>query len=378
VLEDPDSPVQVQAMGGRPAETMDEGDQPPYSIIRGSDLKVRFSDTSQWDMRVLSFRDEEASNSAGGLRAFVEISGDGIRGSVENATGLDLDHVTILYGYEYRVLGDLARGKSAAAALKVSVPQYSQQGKPYMEYPSSWQVFMYPGGPPAQPGQGVPEPPAPQRRLGVDEQRRVNLMDSWMGDIMHRGPVRSGWPLTVLAWSSSPASDPGIKDIYRPPYYLTMFVIRPEIRLSSGPFTIPAGLIVPEIRTSNFRGTFGHNNLTGMDGGSAVYSFKPNLTEGTRVDEITLHFDYFPTQGNVKGVGPPAPTPGAVPEGVLEIYDPAQGAWQQLSGSGTFTLPGRYASAGGEVRVRVTGGDPNKGTAFYFLPPTVAYGGEKA
>lgn len=373
VLANPDRPVLAQPMGGRPPDMMKEDDQPPYSVIRGPDLTVRFSEASQWDMRVVSFRDDEV-NTAKGLSAYVEINGNKIAGTVQNDTGLDLDHVVIFHGTEYRVLGDLAEGKSAGAELPVSVPQYNPQGEPYRV--PSWLVFMYPDGPPppSQPGN-----PAPQRRLSVGDQRRANLMNSWMENIIYRGPEGISWPLTVLAWSDSAAGDPGLKGIYRPPYYLTMFVLKPEIRLPAGPFTIPAGLIAPEIETANYRGMFSHSNLLGLDGGWALYSFKPNLPQGTRVDEITLRFDYFPTQVNVKGgMGPPAPAPAAVPEGVLEIYDPGKGAWQPLSGAGTYTLPGRFASAGGEVRVRVTGGDSSQSTGFYFLPPTVAYGGEKA
>jgi hypothetical protein len=380
VLEDPDRPVQVQALGGRPPELMNEDDEPPFTVIRGSDLTVRFSDASQWNMRGISFRNDNVAETARGLTASVEVEGNKIKGRVQNKTGLNLDHVTFFFGSDYKVAGDLKPGESAGVEMKVATPQYNPHGQYQPPYPSSWQVFMYPQGPPSPPKPGMPpEPLPPGRRLNVEEQRKVYLMDNWMGNITRRGPVETGWPLTVLAWSDNPAGEPGIKNLSRRPYYLTMFVLRPEIKLLPGPFTIPAGLVIPEAVDQQVRGFFGHNNLLGLEGGSLEFMFKPHLEPGAKINKITLHLDYFPVKSNIRnGMGPPAPSPAAVPEGVLQVYHPGRGDWQTLAGSSTFDLPGDYATAGGEVRVRVLGGEPAKGTGFYFLPPAVAYGGEKA
>lgn len=377
VMKDSDRSVMVQPMGGRPPDMMNEDEDPPYSVIRGSDLMVRFSDASQWNLRAISFRDDQAAAIAKGLSATVEVDGNKLVGKIKNDTGLKLDHAAFFYGSDYRVVGDLQPGDEAGVEMKVTAPQYNPQGNPGPSYPSSWQVFMYPDGPPQPPQPGMPSP-APDRQMTVEEQRRANLMENWMGNVMRNGPMETGWPLTVLAWSDSPAGDPGLKGISRAPFYLTMFVLRPEIEIPAGSFNIPAGLVVPEVIDSQVRGWSGYNNLMGLEGGSISFMFKPQFGSQTSVKEVTVHMVYLPVQGSSKGMGPPAPKPTSIPDGVLEIYHPGHEAWQTLSGSDTFTLTGDYALPDGEITLRVTGGDPGKGTGFYMLPPTVAYGGDQA
>lgn len=376
VLENPDQAVQVQPMGGRSPELMREQDEPPYSVIRGSDLKVRFSDTSQWSTRGMAFQNQNLAQTIQGLEAEIQVQGNKITAQVINKTDMHLDHVVLFMGTGYKVLGDMEPGQDMVAEMEVNVPKYDSKNNYRTEYPTAWQVFMYPDGPPAPAKPGMP-PPSTNRRLSASEQRKANLMENWMNSIRRYGRMEAGLPLTVLAWSDSPAADLGIKEIYRPPHYLTMFIMRPEIKLPTGPFTIPAGLVNPEIWDSQVRGMFGHNNLMGLDGGSVTFAFKPYLPAQTQIKDIKLHLDYFSTTGSKKGMGPPAAQPGAVPAGVLEVYHPGRGDWEQISGSDTFSLSGDFATRDGEVKVRILGGEPDNGTGFYFLPPTVAYGGEK-
>jgi hypothetical protein len=378
VLEDPDRSVMVQPLGGRPPELMAEQTEPPYSIIRGSDLSVRFTDTTQWYTRAVAFRNDHVSRAVQDLKATVEIQGNRIIARVENKTNLHLDHVVVFLGSNYKMLGDLAPNSEKQAQMEIVVPQYNPKGNYGPEYFSAWQVFQYPDGPPVPPKPGMPMPPPTNRRLDASEQRRANLMDNWVGNMRRRGPVETGWPLTVLAWSDSPVAEPGMKGMARSPQYLSMFVLAPELKLPAGSFTIPAGLVMPEVTDSQVRSMFGHNSLRGMEGGSVTFAFKPNLPEQVKINKVTLTLDYFPVaaQRN-RGMGPPSAKPTAVPRGVLEVYHPGKNAWQPLSGSKTFELSGDYATAGGEVKLRMYGGNSAKGTGFYFLPPTVAYGGEK-
>lgn len=377
VLDDPDLAVQVQAMGGKPMEMMDEDDPPQYRVIRGSDLEVHFSDLSQWNMRGVSFRNNRLAEEAAGLTATVEVQGNTARGRVHNDTGLELDHVTLFWGYRYKVLGDLKPGEEKTVDMDITVPQYNPQGHMRHETANVWQVFQYPGGPPEPPKPGAPYSPPPNRQLSVDEQRRVQLAGSWTENIRRHGPVERGWPLVLLAWSDSSTGGVGTRQFHRPPTYLTLFVQQPQIKLPGGNFSIPAGLVIPEVAESRVRGMFGHNNLTGIDGGTVSFAFKPRFGLGVKINEITVGFDCFPVQSRPGGgMGPPGPNPAPVPAGALEIYHPGRGDWVELSGSRTFDLDGAYAAANGEVRLRVTGGIPDQGTAFYFQPPTVAYGGE--
>ncbi|KJS73360.1 MAG: hypothetical protein JL56_11280 [Desulfotomaculum sp. BICA1-6] len=379
MLDDPDLAVQVQAMGGRPIEMMSENDSPQYRVIRGSDLEVQFGDISQWNMRGISFVNNQLAEKATGLSATVEVQGSSITGRVKNETNMKLDYVTVLWGSQYRVLGDLNPGEERTLAMEITVPQYNPQGNYGPQYPNVYQVFQYPDGPPPPPQPGVPYNPPPGRQLNVEEQRRVEMGGGWTDQMRHQGPVESGWPLTLLAWSDSATGEAGIKQYHRPPSYLTMFVARPQMKLPGGKFTIPAGLVVPEVVQSQVRGMFGHNNLTGLEGGSLVFAFKPQLQQNVTFNEISIGFDYYKlASGKGGGMGPPGPNPSPVPAGAFEIYHPGRGEWVELSGSRTFNLAGDYVAPNGEVRLRVIGGDPNQGTGFYFLPPTVAYGGDSA
>ncbi len=376
VLDDPDLAVRVESTGGRPIELMEETGTPQYSVIRGSDLEVRFGDVSQWNMRGVAFRNDALAEKAGGLEATVQVSGESVTGWVRNGTGMQLDHVVLFWGSKYKMLGDLKPGEEKTLEMEVSTPSYNPQGYYGPEYPNMWQVFQYPDGPPTPSKPGDPVPPPVNRRLTSEEQRRADLASSWESSFRGHGPVESGWPLTVLAWSESPTGASVIKNINREPSYLTMFVGRPEIKLSGGSFTIPAGLIAPEMVDSQVRGMFGYNNLYGIDSGYLVFGFKPQLQDGVLIKNITVRFDCFPASTVTGGgVGPPGPNPAPVPKGVLEIYHPGYGSWVELAGAREFKLGGEYATASGEVRLRVTGISPEKG-GFYFLPPTVEYGGE--
>ncbi|WP_449241428.1 hypothetical protein [Desulfoscipio gibsoniae] len=376
-LEEPDRAVQVLPQGGRSPEYMGEKDNPVYSVIRGSDLAVHFNDTSQWHTRAFAFQNNDLAETMRDVTAVVNVQGNKITGRVYNKTNMQLDHVVMFLGSRYKVAGDLPPGGSATMEIEVGVPRYNAggQSRPDFECPSSWQVFMYPDGPPVASKQGMSAEPSVNRRLDVSEQRRANLLDNCRDGILHRGPVETGWPLTVLAWSDSPGGDLGVKELFRPPHYLTVLVLEPEIKLPAGSFAIPAGMVVPEVVESQIRGMSGHDNLRIMEGGSITLGFKPRLPADASLNKIGVQFDYFAAGGNGKGLSSPAARPGAVPEGVLEVYHPGKNIWQPLSGSGIFNLTGDYAVSSGEVLLRITGGDPKKGTGFYFLTPTVAYEG---
>gem|GEM_PF-1192567 len=376
VLDDPELAVQVQTMGGRPMEMMDEDSSPQYRVIRGQDLEVQFGDASQWNTRGISFVNHQLAEKATGLSATVEIKGAGVTGRVKNGTDLKLDHVIFMWGSQYKVLGDLKPGEEKTLDLEVAVAKYNPQSSGYgLQYPNVWQVFQYPDGLPSAPKSGAPYPPGKQ--LSVEEQRRAELGGSWTDRMRNQGRVESGWPLTLLAWSESLTGEAGIKHYHRSPGCLTMFVTRPQILPAGGEFTIPAGLVTPEVAQYQVRDTFVYSSLIGLEGGSVIYAFKPRLREDVTINEITVGFDCFPFKSAAGGVkNPPGATPSPVPAGALEVYHPGRGEWVELSGAGTFNLPGDYAALNGEVRLRVTGGRSNQGTAFYFLPPTVAYRGE--
>lgn len=416
VLADPGHPVQVQLGGyggppyGGPTPGTEERD-PPYTITRGSDLEIAFSETSQWGMRSLAFR-QEAGPELAGLKAELQTEGPRVKARVRNGTPLHLDHVTLLFGRDYGSLGDLAPGEEGAVELEISPPPNPNQPSYGPPYPETWRIFLQPGGTAggqagagggaapatrlkairtqqAQPAIALPPGPyppgydqGPSRPLTVEEQRRANMLDNWTG-MQRRGPMMemTGWPLTVVAWSRDPAAPVGVKGLRAEPHYLTMVVLRPQLVLSSGTFTLPEGLVVPEVVQANIRGMFGWNNIQGLNGGSVTFAFRPQLPPGARIEEITVDLPYYPVQappGGPKGPGgPPSPNPAPVERGALEIYNPATGAWEELAGRERFTLPGTYATATGEVQLRVNGFEEQSGRMFYFLPPRVGYQGVK-
>ncbi|WP_353928555.1 DUF4350 domain-containing protein [Desulfofundulus kuznetsovii] len=380
-----DRSVQVQTFGGRSWEIYGPPAEPPYTVIRGNDLEVRFSDASQWTMRTLAFR-QDMAEAVAGLTAKLRVEGSRLIGTVKNGTALHLDHVTLLLGDDYRGLGDLAPGKEVAVNMPIPGPvTYNPQGTPRPHLPI-WQIFLQPGGRSDKSKAGAlprgPYPPdyqPPPRPLTVEEQRRAMMLEQWLG--MYRyGPVENvSQPLTLVAWTHNPLQDVEVKNLRAKTHYLSMIFLRPELAIPRGAFDLPPGLVVPQPVDMQVRGISGHNNLIGLDGGSVTYAFRPGLPAGAKVEEITVELPFFParsTPGMPRGaVGPPSSQAGDVAPGALEIYHPGRGRWEPLAGAKSFTLPGEYVKPDGEVLLRVNGESFSSGRGFYFLPPTVAYRG---
>jgi hypothetical protein len=395
-LADPGCPVRVQSFGGVPPELRKPDKEPPYTVIRGSDLSLTYREMSQWGMRNLAFS-QEAGEFLDGLKASLSVEGNHLVGRVRNDTPLLLEHVTMLLGDDYRGLGDLAPGQEKRFTMEAPAPpSYNPQlsGPPPGYFPT-WQVFVYPEGKQAalnaaklnaaQKGRHYsPEYGPPPRQLTVEEQRRVNMMENLLSS-RRQGPgmeFQGGWPLTLIAFSREPVKQVQIKDLRSKPHYLSVMLKKPEIAMAPGSFSIPAGLVVPEIADSQaMGGMFGHNNLSGLNGGSITYAFRPGLPQEAKIKEVKVDFPYYPglqQPGMPKDAsGPPSSSVANVGSGALEIYNPAKGQWQELAGAKKFDLSGEYALPDGEVRLRVNGFNPESGKAFYFLSPSVAYQGVK-
>ncbi|MDN5348241.1 MAG: hypothetical protein PWP65_1805 [Clostridia bacterium] len=411
-LPDPRGTVRVLSYGRPPDFRQNiENKEPPYSLIHGSDLQVRFAPDSQWNMRSLSFC-QEFPPAIAGLKADLKVEGTTLTGKIKNETGLKLDHVTLMLGDSYQVIPELAPGQEAPVKLDIPAPAATSypQGTPHPPYPPSWRIFLQSGSSLAGPtrGQGKagvmttkrtvssqaaaaqtsftagqPLPPnyPPPRKLTPDEQRRANLLENWLNfNRRFFGPYEAqSQPLTLVAWSSDPLDRTPTQGLKGRKHYLSMIVQKPALSLPPGSFQLPPGLVFPEIVENRVRSMRGYNNLIGVLEGYLIYAFRPELPAGSKIEKITVTFPYFPAQsppaGRPGAMGQPSPTAAAVGEGVLEIYNAAARRWESLSGSTSFKLKGEYADDRGEVRLRVNGARPESGRAYYFLPPAVAYEG---
>ena len=393
-LADPGCPVNAQPFGGGPPpEWRKPDEEPPFTVVRGTDLEVTFREASQWGMRSLVFR-QDTGETLDGLRASLRIEGSRLAGKVRNDTPLLLEHVTLFLGDDYRGLGNLAPGEEKEVDMEIpAAPVYNPQA-PFSHpagpgYFPNWLIFVYPEGKEAAlqaAGQaGGPHPPdfgSPPRRLTVEEQRRAQLLDQLLNASRRHGPgseFQRGRPPTLAAFSRDPVKESPLKNLRARPHYLSIILKKPALVIPPGNFTIPAGLTPPEIIDAQIRGSSGHNNLFGIQGGNITYAFRPGLPQNAQTKEIALEFQYFPDtaqQSIPKGApGSPAAAAADVEAGVLEIYNSSAGQWQNLSGAKTFRLPGEYALPGGEVRLRVNGFGPASGKFVYFLPPAVSYQG---
>lgn len=385
-LADPGYPVQAQMFEGPPPEYQEPGTAAPFTITRSGNLiKLNCRDLSQWNMRTATFR-QEIGNKLDGLTARLLVTGSGLTIRVVNHTGIKLDHVALLLGRNYKCLGDIKPGQEAvAAAAMPSPPRYDPSG--YNEPPNAGlqQIFLNPGGASLTAtfpsGKATGANPGRPRSLTVDEQRRANLLNSWLSSMISQGPgwESIGWPITLVAWSQDAVQQVDYRGVKSDPHYLSMIVKRLELDFPEGAFNVPYGLVIPNLVDSQTNsGFFGQNNLFGFGDGFITYAFRPGIPSNTQLQEIRVQLQYFPTQQlpwNQQG-GPPAKTPEPVAPGVLEIYHPGQGRWVELSGQTEFRLPGAYAQPDGEVQLRINGmGDPGKKGSFYFLPPAVGYEG---
>ncbi|MDI6631304.1 MAG: hypothetical protein QME13_02620 [Thermoanaerobacteraceae bacterium] len=377
-LADPGRPVKAASVP-TPSESFASLSNPPYTLTRGQDLKLQFEKSSQWGMRPVFFR-QDVEKEAGGLVAKLRVEDSRLVGAVRNQTGKKLDHVTLLFGTGYKVLGNLAPGQEVAVELPVPpLSRHTALGEP-PPFQRNWQIFLYPEGPP--PVAAGPSPyPQPPRKPTIAEQRRASLLEIWCGAFFYRSPFpNSGtWPLTLVAWSTEPLKEVKVKGLRNRIHYLSMIIKRPEIELPRGSFKLPYGLIIPEITEFRGGGTFGHNNLTGMESGAVTFAFHPNLPPNAEIREITVHLPFFPARlfpATAPMPGKPSLAPQPVAPGAFAVYHPGSDSWKELSGATSFTLPGEYVLPGGEVRVRVKGtGGPQSEKGFYFLPPQVSFQG---
>ncbi|MEW6173078.1 MAG: hypothetical protein AB1510_08450 [Bacillota bacterium] len=368
---------QVKVENIFPAYDQPDPGEIPFSITRDSDIKLHFGKTSRWGMRPVTFR-MDVPKEASGLTAKLRLDGSGLKGTVSNRTGKRLDHVTLVLGKTYKNLGSMKPGGEAEVVLPVPpLPSYNASGISLPFLQEGWGIFLYPDG-------SIPDMKnypniKPPRKLAISEQRRANMLANWFQS--SRGPLQeeTGWPLTLLAWSSEPVKEITVKGPKNKVHYLSMFVARPEIDWPAGSFEIPFGLIPPDLSGMFNQSSFGFNGLTGIGNGQMTFFFRPNLPAGARIQEIQVHLPFFPAN-KTTGMSPEPQKrslpPQPVAPGALEIYHPGRDCWEGLSGAKTFTLPGEYALPGGEVQLRVKGmGSPPAETAFYFLSPVVAYKG---
>jgi len=395
-LADPGVPVRVTEVGGA-WEQEGEGAGPPFTIVYGNDLTVDYNYLFQWGMRTLGFR-QEVSEAYQGLTADLQVEGQALVGSIYNGTGFHLDHVALLAGSDLLVIPALAPGERVPVRLEITPPpaMLDPQGYSWNRSIMDWQLFVTPAPAPRTAAGGItaiastaavapgnvplplpPEPPRPSRRLTVDEQRRANLFNSFQYDNYHG--VKNMVPLTLVAFSEAAMEDLKLAATRGRKYYLTMFYIRPALEIPAGAFTLPPGLVQPQLEATQLRSTSGYGNAMSIDEGYLIYAFRPLLPEGARIEEIIIDFSFFPAQVSpgapARAVGPPVQQAAPVVAGALEVYNPARRRWEILAGANSFRLPGSYATPDGEVRLRVNDRQATGGQAFYFLPPMVAYQG---
>lgn len=375
-MTDPDRPVQVRSSGGLPLELRVARPEPDYSLIRsGKLLRIRFNDTSQWGIRAVTYHNNVRDLS--GLSAKLRLADSRLYGTVRNDTEISFDHVTLLLGGDYKVLGNLRPGEEIAFNMVLpSLPSYDPSGYPEKFYPRSWEIFYYPGGRPDQPEQeDIAKMIRKRRPLTVAEQRRVMMLENWLNGLVGHGPAseQAGYPLSLVAWSEDPLQPAGFQGLKGKTNYLSMILKRPEIDLPKGSFQVPGGLVVPELVDSKASFAW-HDKLLGLEQGYVTYAFRPGFFQtAVHIQRIRLYLSVYPT-ARPGGIGIPAEA-AAVPPGVLEIYHPGRGDWEELTGLKEFVLGGDYALPGGEVRVRIRVPGDQPGNQIYFLPPAVAYEG---
>ncbi|NLW07712.1 MAG: hypothetical protein GX039_07025 [Clostridia bacterium] len=401
-LADPEVPVQVSDIGGS-WDLGEEDGPPPYTIVYGNDLTVDFNYLSQWGMRSLGFRLETGDNYQG-LTAEVTVQdralGGTLLGKIYNGTEFTLDHVALIAGTDFQVIPSLAPGEEVPVCLEITPPatSFDPRGYSSMSGIMDWQLFVPPAPANTSGGSGAAAPAAvssaalsskavalpawseplrPSRNLTVDERRRANLLNRFLNNDFWG--LNNSVPLTLVAFSEAPMADLELEVTKGRKYYLTMWHLRPVLNIPAGTFTLPAGLIQPQLVDGDMRSSSGHGNAISIDDGYLIYAFRPLLPPEAKLQEITVNLPFFPAQqlagGLARGVGPPAQQAAPVAAGALEIYNPTAGRWEELSGANSFRLPGSYAAPDGEVRLRINDSQATGGKPFYFLPPAVAYQG---
>jgi len=344
------------ALVSEPLVEQRDPDPRSLDVLLGDPARLRGFQVGFGELR--GFR-AEAAVATPNLEADLQITADRLKGSLTNASDVALDHVSVVYGDGFQVLGGMAPGDTRAIDLQPADPMASQQTL----------AARLLGRRTA--GDGDTSRTLASRRAVIQ-----HLTGGWEWDPgMTSRPLDTSGPV-ILAWRTGGALDIDLgaaADRVGDTLYLL-----PARATTSGPVTFSGSTVQHDVVESDAVESGEGPSQLYIDRGTMTVDYRPVGVEGTfevtglsvrlgrgrrdaegaTVDLVPLPASEQPDQDDPVGSdvpdGPPVDREG-LPR--VQLFDRDAGLWvefEPLSASRTYrvTDPTRYVDTSGSFRVR--------------------------
>jgi len=329
------------------------GDATPLGLRfqQGEPTVVDFTNMNMWSLRAVRLRGQTTLPGAIESRLHVGAGGT-IVGSVTNRTGRRLVGVGLVTAGGAQLLGALDPNEVRAVAFTVAGPagaggppplnQLYQQQASGMGAPPPQIVriagkgqrvarVMYAGG-----GAWYP---------GPSNSQEINNYQQVLQTIFQNGDTSALGQIIFVGWSHDPLTPYTVNGERPHRQDLNLFLQPLALTLSPGPFTLPEGVVAPQLVGSDSANQSGGGGLTIGAGSSATFGFTlPASGRAVTVRRLTVNI--APTGGSFSLTGQSA-----------ALYDWGRQAWMTVDLTGGDTpvgRAGRFFSPLGVLRLRLT------------------------
>ncbi len=305
--------------------------------------KAEAFEVAQWSMRALS-TDFIASTT--GLAARITITGDEMRGEVENRGDQALADVALVQGDRVARLGDLAPGERRSGLLqrrRVVQPGLFGPVIPlgYLIYGDEIDRQGQPGGQP----------------LPTGLQQRMRILDAFYS---YGLSLQNGQPL-VIAWSGAPVLATALEGTRASSQHTTLITGRPQMMVAGDAVTLGRGWLAPSFESAS--------TTTCMGGQGLGLLLRPDPA----VVNLVLPRDLYGLRPQVMTLETGSDGPWQHTT-VVELYNWNLGAWEAQTltrRSQPIEEPERFLGGNGAIRVRLSHPQGEAGAGCVYVDATV-------
>jgi hypothetical protein len=309
-------------------------------FLQDNPARVVGLDINQWSMQ--SFNSENISANLGKISSNLFMSGNLIKGEIQNQLESTLSDTVLIVGNEIIVIGNLEPGESRAIEFS-----FSKQSTDIFRGSLTYQILdsTYPTG---------------SFDYSRDYELKRSILDNvfqpygyWIGPTFEVGKDTNTQDMFfqniyLLGWLTETPPEVSINGKDTTQSALALLSTHLPIQLQQGEYTIPAALIEGEITRQPLNGGFCGGSATHvyMDFGSSEFEFNiPNTILDTEIEHLIIGYSDETSQWN-----------NIDPEISLSLYNWEELEWIAISnlkpGNNTIANFSNYINSYGTVRVQ--------------------------